>query len=367
MARDRGRETDGAKLRLNQYLDRWLETAEMRLRERTFEDYQYLLNKHVRPRLGERRLAAISPLDIQAIYKQMLDRKLSARTVHYAHTVLGSALRQAVKWQLLEQSPAAGVQLPRVHRTELKVLDLEQSRVFLKTAVPTYYGTLFAVAVTTGMRPSEYLALKWSDVNFERGTVSVSRTLTKSWRGWAFNETKRARSRRVIRLQSWIVRLLEQLRIDRAGKTPQFAEWPDAAELVFKTTKGTPVAQGYLVTKCFKPLLKQAGLPNIRLYDLRHTAATLGLFAGVPPKVVSEQLGHSNAAFTLAVYSHVMPHMQEEAAAKVEAILLADGALVSDESAAPAKAETRAPVPFPEIADRPFTVGHSQQPSREFA
>lgn len=157
------------------------------------------------------------------------------------------------------------------------------------------------------------------------------------------------------------MRLLEQLRLDRAGKTPDFAEWPEAAELVFKTTKGAPVAQGYLVTKCFKPLLKQAGLPNIRLYDLRHTAATLGLFAGVPPKVVSEQLGHSNAAFTLDVYSHVMPHMQEEAAAKVEAILLADGALVCGIESRPlAEAGTGAPVPFPEICKTSFSATQNE-------
>ena len=192
-------------------------------------------------------------------------------------------------------------------------------------------------------------------------TSSVNAALVCPVALLGFNETKRARSRRVIRLQSWIVRLLEQLRMDRAGKTPEFTEWPEAAELVFTTTKGAPIALGYLVYKHFKPLLKQAGLPNIRLYDLRHTAATLGLFAGVPPKVVSEQLGHSNAAFTLDVYSHVMPHMQEEAAAKVEAILLADGALVAvGESTLPKKLENGAPVPFPEIPHRIGTAGSGE-------
>jgi hypothetical protein len=131
--RDRGRETDGVKLSLNQYLDRWLNTARNAPARENFRGLSVSVEKAPRPQLGEKRLEVISPLDIQAIYKQMLDRKLSARTVHYMHNVVGSALRQAVKWQMLEKSPASGVQLARVHRPELKVLDLEQSRLFLKT------------------------------------------------------------------------------------------------------------------------------------------------------------------------------------------------------------------------------------------
>jgi integrase len=94
------------------------------------------------------------------------------------------------------------------------------------------------------------------------------------------------------------------------------------AGLVFTTTRGEPITEEYFVKKHFKPLLREAGLPNIRLYDLRHTSATLALTVGVAPKVVSEQLGHASAAFTLDTYSHVLPHMQEEAVAKMEAALM---------------------------------------------
>jgi integrase len=99
-------------------------------------------------------------------------------------------------------------------------------------------------------------------------------------------------------------------------------EWPEAVDLVFVTELGRPVNVNSLVYKHFKPVLKRSGLPNIRLYDLRHTVATLALTVGVSPKVVSEQLGHTSAAFTLDVYSHVLPHMQEDAVAKVEAALM---------------------------------------------
>ena len=134
---------------------------------------------------------------------------------------------------------------------------------------------------------------------------------------------KRARSRRIIRLQNWVIARLKQLKeFQTAYPVVDPEEWPEAVDLIFVTELGRPVNVNSLVYKHFKPILKRAGLPNIRLYDLRHTAATLALTVGVSPKVVSEQLGHTSAAFTLDVYSHVLPHMQDDAAAKVEAVLM---------------------------------------------
>jgi integrase len=206
----------------------------------------------------------------------------------------------------------------------MRVLGAEQSRAFLSAALKTHYGPVFAIALTTGMRPSEYLALKCEDIDWDRGTVSVVRTLERSAGGWCFAETKRARSRRVIKLQDWVLETLKKLQ----AKTMRRSECslPDNSELVFTSPAGRPIYSDKLA-KRFKVILSQVGLPVIRLYDLRHTAATLALSAGVPPKVVAEQLGHASAAFTLDVYSHLLPHMQEEAAIKVERILAGPGLL----------------------------------------
>ena len=317
---DLGRQVDGAQVTLNEYLDRWLETAaKPRLREKSYRSYESLLRRYVRPSLGPRNLAAICPLDIQAVYQRLVERDLSARTVCYTHSVLRSAMRQAIRWRLLAEDPTNGAQLPRRRRRELRVLTAEQSRRFLENAMQTAYGPVFAVALTTAARPSEYLALKWQDINWERGTVSVARTLEKVSGGWRFAETKRARSRRVIKLQEWVLELLQHLSTKTNPKSA-CSGWHEAADLIFTTSSGRPVDSDKLA-RTFKSVLRKAGLPAIRLYDLRHTGATLALAAGVPPKVVSEQLGHASAAFTLDIYSHVLPHMQEEAAAKVEAVL----------------------------------------------
>jgi integrase len=318
--RDLGRRVEGVAVTLDEFLDRWLETAaKPKLRDKSYESYKSLLRRYIRPVLGGRILSAVTPLDVQDAYQKMIDRGLSSRTVRYTHSVLRSAIRQAIRWRLLLQDPTDGAQLPRLGRREMRVLDAEQSRIFLGAALKTHYGRVFAVALTTGMRPSEYLALKWSDIDWDRGTVSVVRTLERSAGGWRFAETKRARSRRVIKFQDWVLEILKNLQaktIRRSG-----CSRPDNSELVFTCPTGRPIYSDKLARR-FKAILRQAGLPVVRLYDLRHTSATLALAAGVPPKVVAEQLGHASAAFTLDVYAHLLPHMQEQAAKKVEEVLL---------------------------------------------
>jgi len=293
----------------------------VKVTDKTYETYVWLLNRHIRPVLGDELLVGIEPLDIEAVCDRLTEIGLAAATVQHVHWVLNAALRQAVQWEILVEAPSRHVKPPRIRRREMQVLSIEQAKAFLEVALPTLYGTLFAVAITTGMRPSEYIGLKWQDVDWDRGTVSVKRTLRKGSREWIFGETKRAGSRRPVRLQNWVLEKLQDLHKARPTRLEDLDECPEAKDLIFLSEFGRPVNLNSLVYKHFKPILTRAGLPMIRLYDLRHTAATLALTVGVSPKVVSEQLGHTSAAFTLDVYSHVLPHLQDDAAAKVEAAL----------------------------------------------
>jgi integrase len=318
--RDLSRGVEGLQCTVDEFLDHWLKTAvKPKVRGKTYSDYAAMLRRYIRPAIGARILSSLSPLEIQAAYQVMIDRRLSARTVRYAHAVLRAAIRQAIRWQLLLADPTQGVQVPSPQCREMSVLNTDQARSFLRAAAHSPQECLFAVALTTGMRPSEYLALCWRNIDWDRGTVSVVRSIHRHQGQWTFTDTKRVRSRRVVKLQTWVFDLLRHLR-----DGPHNAAASDSvfADLIFTTALGEPINEEYLVKKHFKPLLREAGLPNIRLYDLRHTCATLALTVGVAPKVVSEQLGHASAAFTLDTYSHVLPHMQEEAAAKMEAALL---------------------------------------------
>lgn len=225
-------------------------------------------------------------------------------------------MRQAFQWPLLLENPVDGVKIPQQPRGEMRSLTVEQAQTFLKAALATPHGPVLAVALTTGMRPSEYLGLKWQDIDWARQTVSVVRSVRGLDGRWCFCDTKRSRSRRPIKLQRWIVALLRDLQT----KASAHNLCPEAHDLVFRTPSGQPINAGYLA-KHFRSILDLAGLPRIRLYDLRHSAATIALAAGVSPKVVSEQLGHASTAFTLDTYAHVLPHMQDEAAARVETML----------------------------------------------
>jgi len=225
-------------------------------------------------------------------------------------------MQQAVRWRLLLENPADGLRVPQQPRNEMRALSVDQARTLLKAAEGTKYGPVVAIALTTGMRPSEYLGLKWQDIDWARQTVSVVRSIRRLNGKWCFSDTKRSRSRRPIKLQRWIVALLRDLQ----SKMSVHKLWPEACDLVFRTPSGQPINADYLA-KQFRSILDLAGLPRIRLYDLRHSAATIALAAGVSPKIVSEQLGHASTAFTLDTYAHVLPHMQDEAAARVEAML----------------------------------------------
>ncbi len=318
--RDLGRLPRAAAISLNQYLDQWLAmAAKPRLRPKGYTDYEALLRLHIRPDFGVRPLGAITQFEIQRVYAQMLERGLSPRTIEYTNAVLQSAFRQAVRWKMPMEDPRVGVDLPRMKPREMEALSLEECRRFLAVAKASRWFGLFALALTTGMRPSEYLALKWSDVDWQRGAASICRTIQIAGAGWRFDDTKRKRSRRVVKLQGFVLEALENMQ--KARLSAENGEPQVEHDLIFRSEAGAPLRQR-TVKREFRKLLKAGGIRPIRLYDLRHTAATLAIAAGVSVKVISDQLGHASISFTLERYSHVLPSIQDEAAAKVERLLM---------------------------------------------
>jgi len=203
---------------------------------------------------------------------------------------------------MLYRNPAELVQLPKVRRQEMSALSPQESARFMAALERDRYSALFALALSTGMRPAEYLGLRWIDVEMSKATVTVQRSLV--WRtkggGWYFTQPKTSRSRRTIPLPpSMAVALLEHKRRQSEERMKLGADWQDHG-LVFTTPLGSPLNISNLTSKHFKPALRRAGLPTtIRLYDLRHTCATLLLGAGENPKVVSERLGHASIVLTI--------------------------------------------------------------------
>ena len=305
---------------LDSYLDRWLETAvKPRVRERTHDDYAKALKLYIRPKLGTRPLAKLSALDIQTVYNQMLDRGLSPATIRYTQAVLRNALKQAVMWQLIPRNPSDLVVLPRQERKEMQHLGPDEAKRFLEAAEDDSFYPLFLLALTTGMRPGEYEALQWKDVDFQSRTVTVQRSLNNKRE---IQETKTAKSRRNIQMIPALSRVLAEHKRRQAEYRLASTEEYEDKDLVFATSRGEPLHHRNLVRRHFKGILERAGLPNnLRLYDLRHSCATLLLANGVNPKIVQEILGHSSPTLTLAVYSHVTPNMQRAAMSSLETSL----------------------------------------------
>ena len=321
---DMGAFIEPAVLAFKDYLDKWLRTAaRQRLRERTYGSYAELLERYVHPTLGEKRLCDVRPLDIQNLYTEMTERGLSPRTVRYTHAILKSALKQAIRWHMLIHNPCEAVELPRSERREMKAFSPEEAESFLKAAKENEQGVIFAFALATGMRPEEYLGLKWSDMDLEKGAAVVRRVLVRrKGGGWYFGEPKTSRSRRTIPLPITLVKLLAAHRRKQAEARLKAGAAYQNNDLVFATGGGTPHSSRNLAQRQFLAILKKAEVPlNFRLYDLRHSCATLLLVAGENPKVVSERLGHASVVLTLDTYSHVLPTMQEAASQKLERIL----------------------------------------------
>ncbi|HYD50208.1 MAG TPA: tyrosine-type recombinase/integrase [Terriglobales bacterium] len=346
--RDTGALVEPVRTTVSEYLDDWLEkSAKSRVRTRTYDFYKEALNRYIKPHLRDCALSRLTPLDIQAVYTKLLESGLSPKTVRHAHGALRLALNQAVKWRLLGNNPALYVDLPRNQKKEMSALSPDEARAFLQHAADNQWGALFALALTTGMRPGEYLGLRWKDVDLDHCAVMIRQTVTfKSGGTWEFGEPKTPKSARLIPIPPTVAKMLAAHRDKQAQEIrdrearerkkqqanslrPPGSPYKDHG-LVFAGDLGQPLELRNLVRRHFKEILKAAELPaSLRLYDLRHSCATLLLAEGEHPKVVSERLGHASVTLTLDTYSHVLPTMQQEATDRLEATLFGATSIVS--------------------------------------
>lgn len=300
---------------LKEHFDKWC----TRVSARTLHDYQWAIRRYVPAHLLRCSLEAVSISDLQELFNEMSKRGLSPTTVSALRAVLRRALNRAMKLGLIDRNVATLVELPKMVRKEMRALSPDEVRALLKTAESDRWHGLWVLLVTTGLRPGEAFGLKWED--WDGNKLSVRRALVRvPGRGWSLAETKTRRSR-VIALPEMTIRALQKHRDQQKRERLRLGSPNLDRGLMFARGTGEPLDSHNLVKRHFKPLLAVAGLPLIRLYDLRHTAATLRLANGEHPKVVQEMLGHASIALTMDTYSHVLPGMQEESAARLDALL----------------------------------------------
>jgi integrase len=204
------------------------------------------------------------------------------------------------------------VQPPRPKRSQRLAVDPELAQRLLAATAGTIYELPCALALATGMRRGEILALRWSDISLDYTSLQVVRTLQPSKQGLVYEEPKTARSRRSVLLPGFVLRYLERQREAQASRRELVEDWRDEG-LVIDRGDGRAVNPDTLSTGWARNL-RNRGLPPVRFHDLRHAHATLLLLQGVHPKIVSERLGHASIGITLDTYSHVLPSLQSQAA-----------------------------------------------------
>jgi integrase len=310
---------DDENMTVGEYLNMWLKGSVYgSVRQSTYDRDTNLVNNHIKPLLGSLKLKKLNSAHIQSFYRDRLDTGLSASTVHKMHDILRHGLAQAVDWHLSPRNVADVVKPPRPVAKEMVALSTDDTRRLLDAAAEDRLEALYKLAVHTGMRQGELLALRWQDVDLENAVVSVRRTLTRSGGKTTFGEPKTKKSRRSIRLTPQAAEAL-RAHLERQLRDMEILgdRYRDQG-LVFTTDTGAPINPSNLRQRSFAPLLKRAGLPHMRFHDLRHTCATLLLSCGVHPKFVQELLGHATIAITLDTYSHVMPSMADATAKAME-------------------------------------------------
>jgi integrase len=308
-------------------VNHWLEHARTTTAASTYRRYRGIVIKEFVPAFGMIKLADLTPMQIQAFEGRSIARKckikpkedLSAQTVLHFHRVLKRALAQAVRWQLIPRDPCDLVDPPRVQQVEMKALDEKQLLALFAAIQGTRQRTPVVLAATTGMRLGEILALKWTDIDFDSRECQVVRSLQQTDEGLSFKTPKTRRSRRSVLLPHLAIAALKTHRAQQSGEKLLMGPGYEDHELIFARPDGSmwPPVQ---FSSDFRRLLRLRGF-SLRFHDLRHTHASQLLKAGVPVKVGSERLGHATASITLDVYSHVLPGMQAEAVAKIDAAL----------------------------------------------
>lgn len=303
------------------FLDWWLaEVVPNRTKAGTAASYDSNVRVHIVPALGRLRLTQLTPAHVQAMLNAKLAEGLSPRTVQYLHAILRSALAQALRWGFVTKNVAAVVTPPRVVREEVVPLRPEEARRLLDMAVGHRLEALYTVAVAVGLRQGEALALRWSDVDIEGGTLRVRSTVRRIRGEMVYSQPKSTRSRRTVSLpRTCVDALAAHRRRQSAERLRAGARWQDQG-LVFPGELGGPL-DAHTVTRHFHALCEKAGVGRRRFHYLRHTCASLLLAQGVHPRVVMEVLGHAHFAFTMTTYTHVMPSLRSEAADLMDGVL----------------------------------------------
>lgn len=325
---DTGEHVDPNRITVREWLGTWLDAIRQEVAPKSFERYEEIVRNYLVPALGNMQLVKLAPVHIQSAYtgwasggrRDGRTGGLSPQTRRHFHRILSTALTRAVEQQLIARNPCEVFKkrLPKVERREMAILSTEQAQRLLGAIHHTrvYWPTL--IALTTGMRRGEILALRWRNVDLDRGSVRVVESLEQT-RNALRAKAPKSEKARAITLPAFAIEELRRLKREQAEELLKLGVRRDDATLLCARADGEPMQPRSLTHEFTRLVGRVKDIPRVRFHDLRHSHATHLLLAGVHPKVAQERLGHSTISITLDLYSHVTATMQEGAAAKIDA------------------------------------------------
>jgi integrase len=328
-ALDEKRYVDASKVTVSQYLTTWIEGRKARenMKPSTWASYEMNLTTHIVPGIGDIRLQKLTATDLDKLYADLLSgtrrHRLSRRTVRYCHSIIRKALADAVRKDRVARNVADLADPPSTRATrapEMRTWSAEELRTFLNRAREDRLYPAFLLAATTGLRRGELLGLRWHNVDLDHARIAVRESLVIVQGKLTFTTPKTNKSRRSVAIDPRTIAAIKEHRKLQIEERLKLGPAYQDNDLVFATEDGSPLPPKRLGW-AFQRIIREAGVPRIRLHDVRHTHATLGLRAGIHPKVMSERLGHSTVAMTMDTYSHAIPALEEEAAAALAALV----------------------------------------------
>ncbi|MCM3145080.1 site-specific integrase [Brevibacillus sp. MER 51] len=313
-----------SKKTVQEAMEAWLNTIlQSTLRISTYDNYSKAIVKRIIPALGKLKLKDVQADHIQSFYLTLIKDGLSPEYIRYLHSILKSFFTYQVRLQNITKNVVKLAIPPRIGRKEQKTWSIEEAVCFLEVAKEdnqSYY-IVYLLALYTGLRRGEILSLRWRDCDLDQGKISVCQTLYYSNQQFHFLEPKTSRSNRLVSIPDTVVEILKAHRLEQEKHKRDMECIYEDYDLIVANEIGKPINPRSL-TGHFRRTIQKARVPKIRFHDQRHTHATILLKLGEHVKIVSERLGHSNAAMTMNVYSHVTSDMQKEAAKKFDMALM---------------------------------------------
>lgn len=314
----------GQEQTFGEWILSWMENYKrIDLRLSTWENYMRSIKNHIYPALGYIPLKDLKTDDLQRLYNNMTKEGLAPATVRRNHQIIHSCLKQAVSNRLLSWNPAEAVKLPKLTKPTVRAMTVNEMDAFLSALEADRWGTAFLCLLGTGLRTGELLALRWQDVDLDKQYIHIKQTLVRTKeKGLYFDEPKTEKSKRIVPLPSEVAAALKKHRIEQLELRVFQGEKYQNNDLVFATSKGTPINPRNFIRK-FHKIRDNVGISKeVNLHALRHTYATRLLEEGENLKIVQELLGHTKISTTADTYSHVSAEVKAKAAAKMDKLLM---------------------------------------------